>query len=86
MDFGWGTGTWGAFTWGTPRPATSALQLNARVWQFDNYGENLIAQVVDGGIYEWLPSGGLGTRATAIAGAPTKSKYALVSTPDRHLV
>jgi hypothetical protein len=42
--------------------------------------------VVDGGIYEWLPAGGLATRATAIAGAPTKSKYALVSTPDRHLV
>jgi hypothetical protein len=56
------------------------------VWQFDTYGENLIAQVVDGGIYEWLPAGGLGTRAVAISGAPTKSKYALVSTPDRHLV
>jgi hypothetical protein len=62
------------------------VQLNARVWQFDNYGENLIAQIVDGGIYEWTPAGGLTTRATAISGAPTKSKYALVSTPDRHLV
>jgi hypothetical protein len=86
VDFGWGTGTWGFFTWGTPRPASAALQLNPRVWQFDTYGENLIAQVVDGGIYEWLPSGGLGTRATAISGAPTKSKFALVSTPDRHLI
>jgi hypothetical protein len=86
IDFGWGTGTWGFFTWGTPRPPSAGLQLNNRVWQFDNYGENLIAQVVDGGIYEWLPAGGLATRATAIAGAPTKSKYALVSTPDRHLV
>ncbi len=86
VDFGWGTGTWGFYTWGTPRPPSAGLQLNPRVWQFDTYGENLIAQVVDGGIYEWLPSGGLGTRAVAIAGAPTKSKYALVSTPDRHLV
>jgi hypothetical protein len=86
VDFGWGTGTWGFFTWGTPRPPSAGLQLNNRVWQFDTYGENLIAQVVDGGIYEWLPSGGLGTRAVAITGAPTKSKYALVSTPDRHLV
>jgi hypothetical protein len=85
-DFGWGTGTWGLSTWGTPRPPSAALSLLARVWQFDNYGENLLLQLVDGGIYEWLPSGGLGTRATAIAGAPTKSKYALVSTPDRHLV
>ena len=86
VDFGWGTGTWGLSTWGTPRPASSGLSLLARVWQFDNFGENLILQQVDGGIYEWLPSGGLGTRATAISGAPTKSKFALVSTPDRHLV
>ena len=86
VDFGWGTGTWGLSTWGTPRPASTGLSLLARVWQFDNFGENLILQQVDGGIYEWAPSGGLATRATAIAGAPTKSKYALVSTPDRHLV
>jgi hypothetical protein len=85
-DFGWGTGTWGLSTWGTPRPASTSLALLSRVWQFDNYGENLILQQVDGGIYEWLPSAGLGTRATALAGAPTKSKYALISTPDRHLV
>jgi hypothetical protein len=85
-DFGWGTGTWGLSTWGTPRPASAGLSLFSRVWQFDNYGEVLLLQLVDGSIFEWLPSGGLGTRATVIAGAPTKSKYALVSTPDRHLV
>jgi hypothetical protein len=86
VDFGWGTGTWGLSTWGTPRPASSALTLLARVWQFDNFGQLLILQQVDGGIYEWNPSSGIGTRATAVSGAPTKSKYALVSTPDRHLV
>jgi hypothetical protein len=86
VDFGWGTGTWGLSTWGTPRPASASLSLLARVWQFDNYGQVLILQLVDGGIYEWNPSSGIGTRATAIAGAPTKSKFALVSTPDRHLV
>ena len=86
IDFGWGTGTWGLFTWGTPRPGSAGLQLTPRIWQFDTYGENLIAQVVDGPVYEWLPSAGLGTRAVSIPGAPTKSKYALISTPDRHLV
>lgn len=85
-DFGWGTGTWGLSTWGTPRPPSASLSLTSRIWQFDNYGQNLIMQQVNGGIYEWNPSDGLGTRATAIAGAPTKSTYALVSTPDRHLV
>jgi len=84
--FGWGTGTWSLSTWGTPRPASAALALYSAVWQFDNYGENLILQFVDGGIYEWLPSTGIGVRAAAISGAPTKSKYALVSTPDRHLI
>ena len=86
VDFGWGTGTWGLSTWGTPRPASTGLSLLARVWQFDNFGQLLILQQVDGGIYEWNPSSGIGTRATVVAGAPTKSKYALVSTPDRHLV
>ena len=86
VDFGWGTGTWGLSTWGTPRPPSTGVSLLARVWQFDSYGEDLILQLVNGGVYEWLPSTGLGVRATAIAGAPTKSKYALISTPDRHLV
>ena len=85
-DFGWGTGTWSLSTWGTPRPASAGLALDSRVWQFDNFGEKLVLQLVDGGIYEWSPSSGISTRASAISGAPTKSKYALVSTPDRHLI
>ena len=85
-DFGWGTGTWGLGSWGTPRPPSASITLLSRVWQFDTYGEVLIAQLVDGGTYEWYPSLGIGVRATAISGAPTKSKYALVSTPDRHLI
>lgn len=85
-DFGWGTGTWGLSTWGTPRPPSAGLVLFARIWQFDTFGQVLIAQLADGAIYEWNPSSGLAVRATAISGAPTKSTYALVSTPDRHLV
>jgi hypothetical protein len=86
FDFGWGTGTWGLSTWGTPRPPSASVSLFSRVWQFDNFGEDLILQLVDGGIYRWDTSAGIGTRAVAIPNAPTKSKYALVSTPDRHLV
>lgn len=85
-DFGWGTGTWGLSTWDTPRPPSASLQLQSQVWQFDSFGENLILQYVGGSIYEWDPDSGLGVRATVIAGAPTKSNYALVSTPDRHLI
>ena len=86
FDYGWGVGTWGLSTWGTPRPPSASLQLNSRVWQFDAFGEDIICQLVDGRIYLFDTSAGVITRATAIAGAPTKSKYALVSTPDRHLV
>ena len=86
FDFGWGVGTWGTGTWGTPRTGVAGVQLSAQVWQFDTYGENLILQYVNGGIYEWPPVPTLNTRATVIANAPTKSKFALVSTPDRHLV
>jgi hypothetical protein len=46
----------------------------------------VVCQLVDGGIYLFDTSAGIFVRATAIAGAPTKSKYALVSTPDRHLI
>jgi hypothetical protein len=86
FDYGWGTGTWSLSTWGTKRPQLASISLYSRVWQFDNFGEDLIMQLVNGGIYRWDTSVGLGTRAAAIPNAPTKSKYALVSTPDRHLV
>jgi hypothetical protein len=85
-DYGWGVGTWGASTWGTPRPASTSVALDSRVWQFDNFGEDVVCQLVDGAIYLFDTSAGITTRATAIAGAPTKSTYAVVSTPDRHLV
>jgi hypothetical protein len=88
FDFGWGTGSWGLFNWGTPRPASAAISLKTRVWQFDNFGENVICQLVDNRVYVWNTSAGVlsSNKATPIANAPTKSKYALVSTPDRHLI
>ena len=86
FDFGWGTGTWGLSTWNTPRPSGAGIELIPGIWQLDGFGEDVICQIVGGSIYVWDTSAGLGTRATAIAGAPTKSNYALVSTPDRHLV
>jgi len=88
FDYGWGTGTWGFSTWGTARDPESVIgnSLDSRVWQLDNYGEDVICQLVNGGTYLWDTSLGAGTRAAQIAGAPTKSTFALVSTPDRHLV
>jgi hypothetical protein len=85
QDLGWGAGVWGASSFGTPRPASADLTLTSRVWQFDNFGEDVVCQLVQGGIYLYDAST-LNSRATVINGAPTKSTFALVSTPDRHLV
>lgn len=83
--FGWGTDTWGSSTWGTPS-STSNVTLEARQWSLDNFGQLLIATVLNGGAFEWSPSSGVSTRATAITNAPTASRLSLVSTPDRHVL
>lgn len=86
FDFGWGTGTWGASTWGTPRSGVTGISLASRIWQFDNFGEDVICQLQDGKTFRWDLSSGTTVRAAQVTNAPTKSKYALTSSPDRHLV
>jgi hypothetical protein len=50
---GFGGGIFGAYAWGVARPDTSNV-LPATVWQFDTWGEYLIAMTEDDGvIYEW---------------------------------
>jgi hypothetical protein len=83
--FGWGTDTWGAGGWGSPS-TTSNVTLEARQWSLDNFGQLLIATVLNGGAFEWSPTSGVSTRATAITNAPTASRLGLVSTPDRHIL
>lgn len=87
IGYGWGAGIWGGAPdrgWG--EASSTGIILTASVWQFDSFGEDLIAQIVDGPTYYWDTSVGIASRATLLSGAPTKSRFALVSTPDRHLV
>jgi hypothetical protein len=86
FDFGWGVGPWGGGTWGTPRAPGTGIALFSRIWQFDNYGEDVVCQLVNGTPYYWELSLGTSTRAVVLAGAPGKNTFALLSTPDRHLV
>jgi hypothetical protein len=87
FDFGWGVGGFGIAPFGEPVPGSGTLALASRSWQFDTFGENLIASINNGPIYQWSPTtDGVGVRAQIILGAPTKNNYSLVSTPDRHLV
>ena len=85
--YGFGTGTWNAGTWGTPR-TTSQTILDPAAWSLDNYGENLIATIKNGPTFIWYTTNGSGvsTRAVILAGAPTKSVMSIVSDRDRHLI
>jgi hypothetical protein len=87
FGYGWGAGLWGRSTWNTPR-TTSNTDIDAGSWSLDNFGEMLIATIKNGSTFEWDPNAGAGvnTRATIIAGNPTKTVLTRVSDRDRHLV
>ena len=88
---GWGAGTWSRGTWGSA--STDAIVSNTlRLWTNDNFGEDLLINVRDGGIYYWDATGGLGTRAvditslSALPSIPTVAKQIIVSDRDRHVI
>ena len=58
------------------------------LWSLDNFGNKLIATIFNGETFEWDsdPTAATDTRATLVTGAPTASRFSLVSTPDRHLI
>jgi hypothetical protein len=88
---GWGAGTWSRGAWGS---AANLLAQGSklRIWSHDNFGEDLLFNVRDGGIYYWDKSNGTSTRGVALnslAGsnyAPTVAKQVLVSDRDRHVI
>ena len=88
---GWGAGTWSSGGWGSPA-STAIPGVQLRLWSHDNYGEDLIMNVRDGGIYYWDESAGLNARAVALsdlagaAKAPTIARDVVVSDRDRHVV
>ena len=63
---GWGTGGWGLSTWGTPRTITDTVLENSE-WSLNLWGEDLLATVLNGGIYYWDTSGGVGSRAVLVS-------------------
>lgn len=88
---GWGAGTWGRGTWGSA--STDPIVSNTlRLWSNDNFGEDLLINVRDGGIYYWDATAGLGSRAvdittlSSLPNIPTVAKQILVSDRDRHVI
>ena len=83
--YGWGTDTWSAGKWNEPS-TSSEITIAARSWSLDNFGEDLIATVLNASTYIKDISGAIDARATALSNAPTASRFSLVSTDTRHLM
>ncbi len=90
---GWSAGAWARGTWGSA--ATVDLVTDTlRIWTHDNFGEDLIINVMNGGIYYWDASAvnALTNPAVAISDlagadlAPTIAKKVIVSDVDRHVI
>jgi hypothetical protein len=104
LGTGWGAGVWGGEgnggTSGTTGNITgwgdaSDLTVSGdtmRIWSHDNFGEDLLINVRDGGIYYWDKSSGLNNRAVLLSGlananrTPTIANQILVSDKDRHII
>ena len=66
-----------------------------RLWSHDNFGEDIIINPRDGGIFYWDKTNGLGNRAVELSATgtysgetsvPTIAKQVLVSDQDRHVI
>jgi len=61
---GWGAGSWGqaGTTWGNGGTSTTAL----RLWNQNNYGEDLVFGPRSGGLYYWTQNNGTGVRGVLL--------------------
>ena len=91
---GWGAGTWGRGTWNSAADTSSDL-ISLRIWSHDNFGEDLLMNVRDGGIYYWdtsLRSSNF-SRAVALNSladtdgtCPQIAKQIMISDVNRHII
>ena len=91
-----GGGTVTAFSQTGTRGWGTASSINVgnilRIWTQDNFGEDLVFNVRDGGIYYWDNTAGLSARAVTLESlstdttCPTIATQVLVSDRDRHVI
>ena len=90
---GWGAGIWSRGAWGSATDINT-LTTNLRTWSQDNFGEDLIFNPHNSGIYYFDRSASYTTYQRAVpisslagsSGAPTIAKQVLVSDRDRHVI
>jgi hypothetical protein len=90
---GWGAGTWGRGAWGSAEPNGLTTTTEIRLWSHDNFGEDLLINARDAGLYYWDRTNNLSTRAIELStlsgtktSVPTIAKQILVSDQDRHVI
>ena len=75
--------------------ATVSVTTQIRLWSHDNFGEDLIINIRDGGLFYWDKSLGLASRGVELSATstfsgeksvPTVAKQVLVSDIDRHVI
>ena len=85
---GWGVGPWGLGAWGVGSSSTNTI----RIWNHQNFGEDLIYGPKGGAMYYWEASTGLTSRGvalTALSGAtdvPTVQNLFMVSDASRFTI
>lgn len=86
---GWGSGFWSRGGWGTPASTEGLGAL--RLWSQDNFGQDLVANPRNGGIYYWMPDNAF-PRMVPLSELPNADEppstalFILVSEVDRHLL
>ena len=90
---GWGAGTWSRGGWGSAEPNGLTTTTQIRLWSHDNFGEDLLINPRDGGVYYWDKSTTTSARAVELStlsgtrtSIPTIAKQVLVSDQDRHVI
>ena len=90
---GWGAGAWARGTWGSAA-TVDLITDTLRIWTHDNFGEDLLMNVMNGGIYYWDASAvnALSNPAVALSDlagadlAPTIATKVIISDVDRHVI
>ena len=91
---GWGAGTWShTGGWGAASPGGLTTITQIRLWSHDNFGEDLLINPRDAGIYYWDKGSGTSARAVELSttgssqtSVPTICKQIMVSDRDRHVL
>ena len=82
------------FGWGNAASGGLTTTTQIRLWSHDNFGEDLLINARDGGVYYWDRSNNLSSRAVELSAfgssssrsVPTIAKQILVSDQDRHVI